>query len=135
MHRPIVWSETAYRAGIFSRVGSRTIPLSHGLDRETFEYIDYTERSDDAEDIYGLVSSYNINTYKGRIYVHEERRPIPFELAMTARDVLSVSRITESSNVNARTRFRGGGEISCKAFRNTSRTGRLKGLLIVEVLP
>lgn len=133
IHRPIVWSETAKTARISSNIGGRHVDVGGEFDIETYEYIDFTERSNNSFSITGKVSSYNINTFKGRMYLSEEGRPIPFELAPTARDSRSVSRITESLTVNARTRFRQGGEVNCVAFRDSSKTGRLKKLFIVEV--
>ncbi|MCG8694782.1 MAG: hypothetical protein MI806_26535 [Minwuiales bacterium] len=132
MHRPIVWSKTATKAEIISRVGSDEHPFEHPLDQETFEYIHVTQMSETAFEFVGRVSSYNINTFKGRLYIEDERRPIPFELAPSARDVRGIACVTESLSANAQTRFRDDGNIRIVAFPSTSKSGRLKSLLIVK---
>ena len=80
----------------------------------------------------GRVSSYNINTFRGRIYVDEQQRPIPFELADAARDRETVGSITRSLARNANTRLPES-DIAFRAFRITTPTGRLKTLIITEV--
>ncbi|CCG40011.1 DUF7946 domain-containing protein [Magnetospirillum molischianum] len=132
MHRPIIISESAKTATITPTIYGRAAPFSSALNFETFEYIDITERSSNPVDIYGRVSSYNSNTYKGRIFVPDEGRPIPFELADSARDIKSVGLIAQSLVANAISRD-GSGFFFCRGFRNISRSGRLKGYLIIDV--
>lgn len=131
MHRPIVWSETASQANVLGRVGRSETVVGPALTPETFDYIQYSSRSDTTFSVIGRVSSYNVNTFKGRIYVLEEQRPIPFELASSARNANSISLVTESLRLNARTRAQG--DILCQTYRITSRTGRTKALEIVKV--
>lgn len=133
MHRPIAFSETASMANISSTTGLTKRNLSHPLSRMTFEYIDQTFVSEHPEIFEGMISSYNINTFKGRIYVPDLNRPVPFELREEARDGVSVSAITRSLTANARQRFNLGSRIHLRAFKNESRTGRLKGLQVIEV--
>jgi hypothetical protein len=131
MHRPIIHSETATSAMITctdDRVARRVGPP---LTRETFEYVTFSERSDLPIQVSGRVSSYNLNTFKGRIFVDDYQRPIPFELATSARDSRSVEYITGSLAANARNRD--SGNITCIAFQEFSRTGRLKKFYIVGV--
>ena len=63
---------------------------------DTFQYIveDYVE--EEVISIRGFVSSYNSNTFKGRVYVPVEERPIPFELAETVRDQACIQLIVDS---------------------------------------
>jgi len=133
MHRPIVRSNTADGARISSRFGGRQHHCRQVLNEETFEYIHVTRRSDTTSEYVGRVSSYNINTFKGRVFVAAENRPVPFELAASARDPRSINCITESLMANAQARHQARGDIRCTAFRNDSKSGRLKSLLIVEV--
>lgn len=135
MHRPIVRSTTASKAQVSHSFGKARQLISHPLTPSTYEYIHHTETTERPVELFGKVSSYNINTYKGRVFVNEERRPIPFELGLDARDVRTVIKVTQSLSSNARSRFESGsGDLWFKAFKTTSRSGRLKKLIIVEIL-
>jgi hypothetical protein len=135
MHRPIVWSNTAKTASIASHIDGSERPLSRELDERTYEYLTYTTEETSPITFVGRVSSYNMNTYKGRIFNEEEGRPIPFELHLSARDANTVSLITRSLYVNATSRDATEGNITCTAFRNVSRSGQLKFYRIIEVRP
>lgn len=135
MHRPIVASETALTAHITAEIGEQKRPFERPLNRNTFEYVAFTETSTGETALVGQVSSYNINTFRGRIYVQGEGRPIPFELADSARDYHGIRIVTESLTANANERMKGSGNIRFTAFRNTSRSGQLKSYYIIEVLP
>lgn len=106
MHRPIVASESATKAHLigFPDLGS---PISIGpeLSPLTFDYLSRTSLEKDETVIDGVVSSFNVNTYKGRIFVFDEKRPIPFELSQQARDGSSMFRVASSLRANARRRL------------------------------
>lgn len=131
MHRPIVNSGTAINAKISAKIGTKITPMGPLLTADTFEYLDFTRRIDEPLDIVGRVSSYNSNTFKGRIFVPKEGRPIPFELAYETRSDRDVAIVTGSLSANAGRRNRG--DIRCVAFASVSRTGRLKSYFIVEI--
>lgn len=133
MHRPIVNSRTASNASIIPRIYGGRIGFRGELNISTFEYINITEKGDICIDFIGRVSSYNSNTYKGRIFVVDENRPVPFELGESARDVESVRTIVGSLMLGATARSNHEGFIVCKGFRNTSRSGRLKSFYVVEI--
>lgn len=133
MHRPIIKSGTATSAKLNFRVGSTQVPFRGPLDSKTFEYISQTKRLEMPEGIRGFVSSYNMNTFKGRIFIQEEKRPIPFELAAEAQTRSGIKKITESLGLNAVDRFEESAEIEIRAFKNVSKTERLKSLYIVQV--
>ncbi|HEV2162456.1 MAG TPA: hypothetical protein VGR52_09535 [Stellaceae bacterium] len=134
MHRPIVWSETASQAVVTARIGSgEAFRIGHPLDRETFDYIDVTERAEHTEKLSGHVSSYNVNTYKGRIYLPDLHRPIPFELAETCRDAISILALTQSLMQTAQDKWDAQSAVAFTAFKMTSKSGRLKKLLITSV--
>jgi hypothetical protein len=101
MHRPIVKSGTASQAIITVGPIARSRVVGQPMDRHTYEYVAYTEHEDTPQKLRGRVSSYNINTYKGRAYLFDERRPIPFILAESARSKRNVSLITNSLQRNA----------------------------------
>ncbi len=130
MHRPITFSQTATRAKI-TRENQEPIgpPLSHA----TYEYVRFSERSNEAVSISGRISSYNINTYTGRIFIPEEARPITFFLADNARSKRIITKITLSLTMNAEDRFRHDGNVNFLAYRNLSRTGRLKSIFVIGV--
>jgi hypothetical protein len=81
----------------------------------------------------GKVSSYNVNTFKGRIYLRGEKRPISFELADVARGAQDISLITSSLRAHARDRLADGSEVKLVCFTNKSKTQRLKSLFVLEV--
>ena len=81
----------------------------------------------------GRISSYNINTFRGRVYIEDEQRPIPFELADTARDENAIESVTAS-----RAKMPSSIEIEKATFhfgalKITTNTGRLKGLIILSI--
>lgn len=133
IHRPIVESRSATSAIILSsRMGSIEA-IGHPFNLETYEYLEYSAMSDKPDNYIGKVSSYNANTFKGRIYLAKENRPIPFLLSEQARTQYYVAKITDSLSENAKTRFKGAGEIEFNAFAFNSKTDRLKTLLITEI--
>ncbi|TIW20100.1 MAG: hypothetical protein E5V65_09020 [Mesorhizobium sp.] len=134
LHRPISHSGTAATA-ILGESQSGLIVRKTGptLDRATFEYIDVTNLGSDQKSYAGKVSSYNSNTYKGRVYVEDEGRPVPFTLAEVSRDSKTISKIVGSLSANAMDRFDQRAEIRFSALRYESKNGRLKGFLILRV--
>lgn len=133
MHRPIIWSETALSAKITSTIDGKSIKIAQPLTSETYEYVSFTGQDDEITEFVGRISGYNINTFKGRVFVGEEKRPIPFELADSARDDGSVSLITHSISINAVSANDPSGDLFFRGFRRTSTSGRLKGYFIVQV--
>lgn len=133
MHRPIVKSETADKARIIASTRGHEKPIEQPLNHGTFEYIAHTEQSKDSEKVTGRVSSYNMNTFKGRIFIEEERRPISFTLADTARNFQCINLLTQSLSMNAVDRMNTGGDVECVVYKAYSRSGRLKSLLIMDV--
>jgi len=134
MHRPIVKSETANKAQILFRSFGSEIPFEQPLNRDTFEYISYTTRDDSIVELKGYVSSYNMNTFKGRIFLSDEQRPIPFELAKETRYSILIQKITRSLSLNAIERFDEQSLLVVRAFKNNSKSGRLKSLYIIDIL-
>jgi hypothetical protein len=132
MHRPISKSRTATEARLMARFESSHELIGQPLNLESYEYISFTERSSDIGQYNGMISSYNMNTFKGRIYVEAEGRPIPFELGDSARGVPSVRKVTNSLSANAQ-KNEHGAVITFDAFRNTSKSGRLKSFLITQI--
>ena len=133
MHRPIIWSKTANSATVSSTVNGNVIPLTPILDAETYEYMDITREEDTPIRFRGYVSSYNMNTFKGRIFVPDEGRPVAFHLNDSARNSKVISRITASLAENATSGASLKAIITCIGFRNVSKSGRLKSYRIIDV--
>lgn len=133
IHRPIAYSETAESAGIYYNVGKSSKKVQRDLDIETFNYVKSTRMDERTSIIQGRVSSYNINTYQGRIFDFELRRPIAFELSDGARNISNISRITRSLNANALSKARGEGDIKCSVIALRSKTGIVKKYIIIDI--
>ncbi len=135
IHRPIIWSKTAASGIIGVEVGQRKTPrILTPIDRTTYEYVSATNTSRTSVRFEGYVSSYNINTFKGRMYIEKEGRPIPFELSEEARGASDIAKIVESLRANAVERLKDNkGKVHGSAYRRTSPSGRLKGLLITQI--
>ncbi|MFA5923830.1 MAG: hypothetical protein WC856_21475 [Methylococcaceae bacterium] len=134
MHRPIYKTKTADLANVYGVIGAQSIPLQTTFTFDSWEYIHETQTSDSAHQYAGRVSSYNSNTYKGRIYLEEFGHPVSFELSQDTRGEEVVRLVTSSLSANALRRYTNDeGDIYFLAYRRTSRTGLLKGLLIIEV--
>ncbi|WP_141700881.1 hypothetical protein [Mesorhizobium sp. SEMIA 3007] len=134
LHRPISHSRTAETAILgASQAGQIVRQTGPVLDKDTFEYINVTNLTDDQEKFVGKVSSYNSNTFKGRIYIENEGRPVPFTLADVSRNPGTVLKVVRSLSANALDRFDENAEIRFSALRYESKNGRLKGFLILQI--
>ncbi|WP_141243970.1 hypothetical protein [Sphingomonas lenta] len=134
MHRPIVVSRTAEHADLFAgRVANQRIRLGRELNEESNDYIRQTLIDKFPTLVEGVVSSYNRNTYSGRLYVFEEQRPISFELIDGAKTKPNITNVTTSLRTGAIERGTRDGAVRMKGFRVTSSTGRLKGFRVLSV--
>lgn len=133
MHRPIVASQSATSAKLFRLSRSGVDQIGPDMTSLSYDYIARTIRRDELIEHQGLVSSYNVNTYKGRIFLPDEQRPIPFELDEVAKNRESVKIITSSLRTNATSRRESEGLIALYGRRLESSTGRLKALIVNKV--
>lgn len=134
IHRPISKSETATIAKIITIFPSEKIQVGPELTLETLDYICEEFTGNEPVVIEGRISSYNSNTYKGRIYVATEGRPIPFELEEFCRTNSVIGLVTSSLSASAVKDYENeGSTIYCRVFRNNSRSGHLKRYKIIEV--
>lgn len=134
MHRPIYKLKTATTGSILGYISGEKTPLRAKLTLESYEFINETRIADRPEKFAGRISSYNSNTFKGRIYISEIGRPVSFELAENARTENEISLITSSLRANALKDYSNkSSTIYCLAFRNTSKSGHLKGLTIIKL--
>lgn len=135
IHRPIVNSKTANQADINCILGPSPLPTVARLNESTYEYISKTIKSD-LENFYRVkVSSYNINTFMGRAYSPDLGvRTIPFTVQENARMPKNVSRIINSLSENAAAKNDDNGFVFFRCIRRESVSGRLKSVLVAEVL-
>lgn len=134
MHRPIVASRTAKKATIRLNDGAGDVNLTGSLDRDSYDYMAHDIKDKNEVSVVGRVTSYNVNTYKGRIYLPVEKRPIPFILSEFARDKRTVDNIIDSLSATAKDKIDGTSDIKCFVYRTKSRSNRLKSLLITNVI-
>lgn len=134
MHRPIYKNGTASEATVTMASEGEETPLHTSLTYSTYEFINETFRANVPELFSGRISSYNSNTYKGRVYVPKLRRPVSFELAKEVRNALVVHLVTASLHENATKNYtRPGCLIYFLAYPNTSKSGVLKSLTVTLV--
>jgi hypothetical protein len=134
IHRPIVASKTANQADITAHLASgSSAQVGPLMSRVTFDYLANTVRLDQDTTLEGVISSFNINTYKGRIFSFIDRRPIPFELGDEARDVESLLNVTTSLRANAARRLNPAAAVRLTVTRFESPSGRLKSLRVKKV--
>ena len=134
IHRPIYKTNTAEKARITTVINGHEISLTPTLSIDSFRFIieEYTE--DEIEIIEGVVSSYNSNTFKGRIYSVQENRPVSFELANNIRNEHTVRLITSSLSQNALKKYDDEVEnIFCKVQKTKSKNEILKRYNILAV--
>jgi hypothetical protein len=131
IHRPIINSHTALTAEISEGRGHELIGKI--FTPESYDYISNVERLSKPQEIVGLVSSYNVNTFKGRIYVRDEQRPVPFMLAETVRNRSDINKIVTSLSSNAVGRATEQRGVIVTAFRDQTSTGRTKSLFVTEI--
>ncbi|QUT05295.1 hypothetical protein KFK14_20230 [Sphingobium phenoxybenzoativorans] len=133
LHRPMVQSQSADQADVKFIVPRGTMMLSTILDRGTYDYISQTKEIPESVEISGFVTSYNSNTYKGRIFTVEDQRPIPFELSEEAQIYESINLVTASLRSNALARSRGEAKIYMIARKLVSPSGVIKKYIAYSV--
>lgn len=134
MHRPIYKTKTATSAAISTKINNQIVPLNPTLSLDTFQYIIEELTEEQCHIVCGFVSGYNSNTYKGRLYVPEEKRSIPFILTEVTRGELEIQLVVDSLKSNALRKFDvEQSQVFCKVHRVTSKSGQLKSYKIVAI--
>jgi hypothetical protein len=133
MHRPITASGTAKIAHVFSGTNADS-PLGPEMNILTADYIISETQSDEDEEFAGVVSSYNINTFRGRFYLFEETRPIPFELAESCRSRRDTGLVISSLGLNDADRSDPRATVIMTGRRISTKAGRLKKILVNGVV-
>jgi len=132
MHRPIFKTATAKYANLSVEINQVSMKLTPTLDYDTYQYLEEEIIVEKPIIIKGYVSSYNSNTFKGRIYNPKEGRPIPFELSEDIKNNDTVGIIVKSLSDNALNK-KNREIIYCKLFKTTTKTGRIKSYKIVKI--
>jgi hypothetical protein len=133
MHRPIIISKSALRGQVSRSDNDDGMMVGPLMSPITYEYVKQTIHDNDVIDISGYVTSYNVNTYKGRIFSIEEDRPIPFELNESSRGRRNVGIITSSQHYHGQTPFSPSALINLQGTRLVSVTNKTKRFLIGTV--
>lgn len=135
LHRPIVGSETAISAKVFDPVRRKTIESAPRLNARTSDQVRYRIRSEDADFVAGRISSFNMNTFHGRLVTLDEKRPIPFFLTPGGRSEEGVRLIAKSLSENIADPESDDSLIEFRVWRDRTRTGRTAKLIVLKVLP
>jgi hypothetical protein len=80
MHRPIDRG-TAATAELRAIKGDRLYKVGPTMNRNTLDAARHRDQGDELRTFVGRISSYNMNTHTGRIYLPELARTIPFEIS------------------------------------------------------
>lgn len=134
IHRPIYKNKTAETARVYTKLNNQKVPLTPTFSMDTFQYIVEEFTTEDVINIQGFVSSYSSNTYKGRIYIPEQKRSVPFLLSENIRGEEVIRNMVDSLRANALRNFAAEPyEVFCRVQRITTKTGHLKSYKIVAV--
>ncbi len=129
MHRPVIASETAER-GIVESSGwdpKKSIRLTE----QTYDLISYERRSVTTTEYYGFISSFNVNSYSGRLYVSSEKRTIPFKLEKSLHSK-KIARLF-SRNMEMLAAEQLDAPLHLTAYENQSAMGRVKSIFVTQV--
>lgn len=134
MHRPIIKTKTAESAEIISNIYGEELEFSPVFSQETYEYMHEHYIEENAVLIEGRISSYNSNTFKGRVYVPNEGRPVSFELSKNCRNDEAVKLIVASLSENAVSNHKAEWSVVyCIVVRTLSRSGHLKSYNVLSI--
>lgn len=93
------------------------------------------KESNELETFEGRISSYDVNTQKGRIFIPELLRSIPFELERNSLSILDRERLIDSLKAYQRVNDTVSdiGFIKLKGYRVTNFQNDIKKLFIVDM--
>ena len=134
IHRPIYKTESADKASFSAKVGNSSTLSSTSFTIDSYNYIDQYLVHQVPLLIKGRISSYNSNTFKGRIYSHEEGRPISFELQPPSRGNHHLDIIIASLSAYTKNEFDNEWlDVFCTIQKVTSKSGHLKSYKILNI--
>jgi hypothetical protein len=133
MHRPIISSGSAEAAFISTYSDGKERIIGQRFDIQSYErMMELKPRSTNGY-FEGRISSYNMNTFKGRVFLIDEGRPVPFEVADSARNPENILAITRSLSANAEHSRSNEGLIGFTGLAIETRTGRLKEIILQTI--
>jgi hypothetical protein len=134
IHRPIFKTESANRASFSAKIGNANTISHTSFTIDSYNYLDEYIIHQEPSLIKGRISSYNSNTFKGRIYSHEEGRPISFELQPTARGKYHFELILASLSAYTKNELDDEWlDVYCKVQKVTSKLGHLKSYKVLNI--
>ena len=136
LHRPISGRGTAEKGRIIAgATATDMVPLGRDLTQETYEYVHQSVREPTVKQYLGRISSYNSNTFNGRIFLPSVGFTVPFQLIGTSRAPEKTLLVANSLMSNTQMIEPGepAGMIYVKAESIVSKTKRLKRLEIVDL--
>lgn len=102
MHRPITKSQSATSAELVqNRPANPPRPIGPPMSQQTYDFLRYAEKDRHPISVMGKVSSYNLNSFKGRIFCFDEERLISFTLDESCRTPSAIKQIVGSLRANA----------------------------------
>lgn len=131
MHRPIVQSQSATKAQIIHSYKDSEVELKNPLSQSTYDYMTEEIEQKNTIIVTGRVSSYNLNTLIGRLFVPELKRPISFEVSRKINNRLPLAK---SLLQNAQNMGDSSGNLKLKVYPVETRTGVLKKYIIFEII-
>jgi len=135
IHRPIVKSRSAVNARIKCKVGSVSDKyVGQKFTQNSYDRMNNKRKSQEKSIFEGKISSYNMNTFKGRVYILDKKRPIPFELEESARTTENINVITTNLADNASDPNSRHFSIKFEGLTTESITGRLISIMITGIL-
>lgn len=132
MHRPIVKSNSAYFAKV-ERCDHTRQDVGPIFSPITYEYVKSTILDNEDNEIIGYISSYNINTFQGRVYALDEGRPIPFEIDASIRSKATTGLLTRSQHINGQNPFSDDAKLKMICRKLLSASGRVKKYIVSSV--
>lgn len=133
MHRPIIKSQTATSGAISAALAGSKKEIGEQLTKITYTQMHTIEEGTKSVRFIGKVSSFNINTGRGRIYLPDISRPVPFEITMPARSRETNTLLTENLNALAMQDQENSPFLELSGIPQNTRTGRLKNIKILKV--
>lgn len=132
MHRPIE-KGSASKAEIKAHKGPRLVKVGPDMNHATLDAARDEIEGDSIAKFRGRVSSYNMNTFTGRLYIPGQHRTIPFELGRNSRDRTLVRQISRSLDENIAGLPDVEGNIELEGLYYVTRSGDLAKIVVTNV--
>ncbi len=133
MHRPIYQTNTATEASISAKVNDKTKILSTSLNYDTYTHIKTEHINSKEVLVHGHISSYNINTFTGRIYTTEVNRAVPFELSYYLKNDKKTIKLIVNSLRESALKTKERKTLKCLVQKIESVKGKLKKYIIISI--